>query len=321
MIDHTAARTLVLALAASGLATGETLSIEHRAVGCAVVDLHPRIEAGIRPADKVASARLYFQSPRSPEWFWVPMKREGGTFKAVLPRPTREIESFRYYLEATDRAMATSRSADAQPRVVTSAAECKGAVNAATVATASVILQGGTAVPTGFASAGVTMAGSTAGIGGSVAAAAAGGGGIGATTLIVGGAVALGGAAAVAVKASQSGDEGSCCERPPLYTVTFSPAPPGLNATPCSPDGKEITYNVQGLEPDGAGNFNNIWSPSTPVLRASGQLTSTTVRATLTCTSGAGPTGSLNATGSNGSYTGTFEFGSSRGQVSIARSN
>lgn len=312
---------LALAFSAVGRARAEDLSIEHRAVTCVAVDLYPRLEATIRPADNVASARLYFQGPRSSEWFWVAMKREGGVFRGVLPKPTRAIESFKYYVEATDRRMATRRTPDAEPRIAASVGECRGAIGAATMATASVVLQGGTTLPVGFAPAGVTIAGSTAGMGGAVAAAAAGGGGIGATTLVVGGVVALGGAAAVAVKASHSGDEGSCCARPPLYSLSFSPSPPGLDVTPCSPDGKSITFNSQGIELDSAGNFNNVWSPSTPVVRASGQLTATSVRAILACTNGAGPTGSVSATGSNGSYTGTFEFGSSRGQVSIVRSN
>jgi hypothetical protein len=185
-------------------AHAQTLSIEHQPAGCAVVDKFPRLEARFAPAANVAASRILFQG-QSPEWYSVAMKPEGAGFVGVLPRPKKSLKSFRYYIEVTDRALATNRTAEFTVDVVDGSGACKGRLMAGALGSASLILQGpvgAAALPAGFASTGV-VAGSAAGSSGVAAGAGAGGGGLSATTLgIVGGAVAAG-----AVVATQVGGD------------------------------------------------------------------------------------------------------------------
>ena len=70
---------------------------------------------------------------------------------------------------------------------------------------------------------------------------------------------------------------------------------------------------------DANGNFNETWSVNEPnTMRVAGQVTATTFQATLTCVNGA-QSGSISATGSTNSYSGTFAFGASTGQISVRK--
>jgi hypothetical protein len=306
-------------------------SIEHRPVACATAEKFPRLEAGFSPADTVATAKVVFQG-QTTDWYAVAMKREGALFAGVLPKPRKDLKSFRYYIEVTDKAMGTSRTPEYTAAVVDSASACKGKVMAAALGSASVILQGPAgiaAIPAGFAPAGV-VAGSAAGSGtvaGAAGASGAGaGGGIGATALVLGGVAVVGGA--VAVGASKGGNDSESGSSSPgttgsgnvgaVYNVIFLPSPPGIDVSVCA--GRSLTWGSQALSGvDAGGNFNMTWAPNEPnTLRISGQLTATGFQATLACVSGA-QTGSISASGSNFSYTGTFTFGNSRGQVSITK--
>lgn len=225
--------------------------------------------------------------------------------------------------EVTDKALGASRTADYITAIVDSSSVCKGKLMAGALASASVVLQGPAgvaALPAGFASSGVVVAGTASGssAGAAGAGAAAGGGGLGATGLVLGGAAVAGGAAVVAAKAHDSGGSDTS-ESTARYQVSFLPSPPGIDASVCGSGSTSITFNAQGVTADKNGAFDIVWSPSTPVLRAVGQVTPTTFSANLACTNGA-RTGSISATGSNGSYSGTFEFGSSRGQVTVTKS-
>lgn len=103
------------------------------------------------------------------------------------------------------------------------------------------------------------------------------------------------------------------------YSVDFTPSPPGIDVTVCG-TGASITFNRQGFAATSTGAFDTVWSSLTPVLRAVGQVTPTSVQATLSCTNGV-RSGTMSATGSGGAYNGTFSFGTSTGQVSIRRFN
>ncbi len=202
--------------------TPTTLSIVHRPVACAVAGKFPRLEAGFAPPGTVANARIVFQG-QTADWYSVAMKPEGSVFAGVLPMPKRDLKSFRYYIEVTDEALATNRTADFTAAVVDSSSACHGKLTAGSLGSASVLLQGpagGLAVPAGFAPAGVIAGGatsvSTAGAAGAagasggpsadgvVAAGATAGGGL--STAAVIGIVAGAGGVAAAV-ASRSGEE------------------------------------------------------------------------------------------------------------------
>ena len=320
---------LVSLLLVVGPAFAQTPSIDHQAVACVAAEKFPRLEARLAPPDEVAAARVVFQG-QTTDWYSVAMKPEGNVFSGVLPKPKKELKSFRYYIEVTDKAMGTNRTAEYTAAVVDSASACKGKVMAGALGSASVILQGPAgvaALPAGFASSGV-VAGSAAGSGSAAGAAGAGGGaggGVGTTALVLGGVAVAGGV--VAVGASKGGEDSSSEPTGPgttsgnvgvVYNIIFLPSPPGIDVSVCA--GRSLTWGSQALSGvDAGGNFNMTWAPNEPnTLRISGQLSATSFQATLACVSGA-QSGSISATGSNNSYSGTFAFGNSRGQVSITK--
>jgi hypothetical protein len=181
--------------------------IDHKAVGCAVAEQFPRLEARLTPADAVGRARVFFRTEGSPAWYAVAMKREGEVFAAALPKPKKSLKQFRYYLEVADTRLATSRTEEYATDVVSGPGGCTKGMMAGTMAVASVLLEvpvGAAAIPVGFSSAGVAAATSTATAAGGSAAATSGGGGLGTSAIVGGlGAVAAAGAV-VAVKAASS---------------------------------------------------------------------------------------------------------------------
>ena len=306
----------------SSLVDAQTLNIDHQPVGCAAAEKFPRLEARFAPADSVAIARVVFQG-QSPEWYSVAMKPEGAVYSGVLPKPKKSLKAFRYYIEVTDKALGTNRTAEYTTNVVDSSSACKGKIMAGTLGSASVVLQGpagAAALPVGFASNGVVAAGSGSATGAAGASTAGAGGGIGATALVVGGLAAAGGAAALALpKGGEEGSSGGSQNpgSPPVqYDVAFVPSPPGIDVSVCA--GRPTTFGSVQVTPNSSGAFDTVGSIITPVLRVVGQVTATTFQATLTCTNGA-QSGSVSTTGSTNSYSGTFEFGASRGQAVVTK--
>lgn len=312
----------------------EVAVIDHKPVGCVVADRFPRFEARVSPAGDVASARLLFQGSGSSDWFWVAMKAEDGVFTGVLPKPRKDLKSFRYYVEVTDRAMTTARTGDITPRVVGSSSECASGLTALALSAASVVLQGPAAViPAGFLPTGIVMAGSSVAVSGAAGASAGAGGGMGGTGLLIGGVAAAGGAVALALPKDANPSSTGTTVAPPSPSPVPSPSPaptatpvaqysiafaPFLDVSVCA--GRPLQWSSQAVGSlDSAGNFDLIWSPNEPnTLRISGRVTGTTFQANLACTNGAG-SGTISATGSNGSFTGSFDFTGSRGQVTISR--
>jgi hypothetical protein len=319
--------TLLIA-AAPVFLSAQGPTIDHAAVGCVVAERFPRFEARLDPPGSVARALVHFRSAEGQAWYAVAMKPEGPGFSAVLPKPKKSLKSFQYYIDVTDTAFASSRTAEHGVEVVAGPAACQGKMMTGTVGSASILLvvpSGAPAVPAGFGSAGLAAAGA-----GTVAAAGAGaaaGGGIGAGTVaaIVGGGAAVAGAA-VAVSAAGSGDEGGQdgSDGPPapgaFYSVNFLPSPPGIDVSACA--GRPLTWSSQSTGPKGTGGlgaFDDTWSPMDPnTVRVTGTVTETSFNATIACTNGAA-SGTLSATGSGGNYQGTFTFGSQRGSITVQR--
>jgi len=323
--------SLVCAAAAAFLliaskAAAQAPAIDHSPVTCAVADKFPRMEARFTPADGVAAARIVFQGDNLKEWYSVAMKPEGPVFFGVLPKPKKSLKSFRYYVEVTDKALGASRTTEYTTAVVDSAGACKGRVMAATLASASILIQGpagAVALPVGFASTGVVAAGTAAGSGTAVGATGAGagaGGGIGATALVIGGLAVAGGAVAVALpkgdssSSDSSSTSGTSGSSKTIYGVSF---PGFIDVSVCA--GRQLIWSSHNVSADGSGNFNETWSVNEPnTVRVAGQVTPTTFQATLNCTNGA-RSGSISATGSGNSYSGSFSFGPSTGPVSVVK--
>lgn len=318
----------LLSLNSAGVAP-QALSIDHQPVACAVAEKFPRFDARFTPVDSVAVARVLFQG-ETKEWYAVAMKAEGPAFTGVLPKPKKSLKAFRYYIEVTDKSLGTGRTAEYTTSVVDSSSACNGRVMAGALTSAAVILQGPTglaALPAGFASSGVVAAGSAAGSATGAAGGAVGaGGGIGATALVLGGLAAAGGV--VAVTASKGGgNEPSASSSPPngrtIYNLAFLPSPPGLDVVPCGATPPNTQASGWSLNVSAAGEFDDLWNPGVvgtapAILRIKGAITPTSVQGVLSCTNGA-LTGSMSATGSSGTFTGTFDFGASHGQIRVTR--
>ena len=230
----------------------QTVSIDHRPVGCVMADKFPRLEARFAPAETVATARVVFQG-QSSDWYSVAMKPEALAYSGILPKPKKSLKSFRYYIEVTDKGLGTQRTSDYATTVVDGSSACQGKLMAGALASASVILQGPAgvvALPAGFASSGV-VAGTAAGSGSAGAAGAAGGGGIGATALVLGGVAAAGGAA-VALKKSEKASAQDLTEVRSYvlegFVYNFLPAgPPVVGAVVSSSlDSVTTTTDAQG---------------------------------------------------------------------------
>ena len=75
-------------------------------------------------------------------------------------------------------------------------------------------------------------------------------------------------------------------------------------------------WNITSAAADGT--FSEVHSIITPVLRVTGQITAISLNASLSCVNGPG-TGSMSASGSNFSLSGTFTFNGRTGSFSVAR--
>ena len=115
-----AAAALVLALpGVQALPAGPTqspapaarLEIVHDPLPCLAASTAPRVEASITPADRVASARVYWRVQPGPSGFYyTAMSGPPSRFQALLPRVTAGVESIEYYVEASDQAGETRRT-------------------------------------------------------------------------------------------------------------------------------------------------------------------------------------------------------------------
>jgi hypothetical protein len=331
--------------------------IDHREVSCVVAGKFPRFEARFDPADTVARAQLHFKPEGWPHWYSVPMKQEGASFLGVLPKPDKKLEKLGYYISVVDRSFAESRTPEYAPIVVSGPGGCQQnkVLALALKKAAQVIVSGpeGIAhaplVPVGFSTDGVVAgaAGAPASAAASAnasagAGAATAGHGVSATLLVVGGVAVIGGGVAIAGAAhgggggsGGGGGGGPTTTQPPGVSSTTLPgtsppstttpggAPaiyhvafvPNIDVSVCA--GRPLTWCCQSVIPDANGNFNEIWAPTQPnTARVSGHVDATTFSATLACVSGSAST-PLNASGSGGTYRGSFNFNGSRGTLTI----
>ena len=196
-------------------AHAQAVSIEHKPVGCVAAEKFPRFEAAFIPRDGIATARIVFQSDQTAQWWSVAMTKEGPSYLGVLPKPKKSLKAFRYYVEVTNQALATSRTPDYTSSVVGSRSECGGKLMASGLVSAAVVLQGPAgavaSLPAGFASTGVVAGTSSAATTAAGSAAAAGGGGLSTGLIVAGVGVA---AAGVAVAVVAKGDGGTSYSGP-----------------------------------------------------------------------------------------------------------
>ncbi len=215
------------ALLSAGAARGQDLQVFHDPVGCLVADRYPRFEARIEPESAAARVRIQFRTEEAVDWYFVEMKRENGGRAGLLPKPTKSLKRFRYYIEVTGTDFESARTPEYAAEVVPDASSCGSKLVAASVPSTGSVVVGGPAgapaVPPGFATLGV--AGVAAG-GAAVGAGAVGAGGV-STGLVVGGVVL--GAAAVAggaVAIAGGSDETPAATSPPVTSPPPTTQPP-----------------------------------------------------------------------------------------------
>src|SRR6185436_9204607 len=193
--------TLCAVLLLTGTFAGaQDLTINHDQVGCIVAGQYAKLQACFAPGDSLKLARVYFRAQGTPTYYYVDMKpgpKPAATaageappaglscLDGILPKAQKTITGVDYYIEGTNKAFGTARTAEYTPIVVESAQECKKQFPAAPVVEkATVVVGGAQGVPAGFAAASVG--------------AAAGGSSVLLPALVVGGGAAVAGAAIVA---------------------------------------------------------------------------------------------------------------------------
>jgi len=200
---------LVVSVAVAAPAFAEGPAIEHQPVACVVAGRFPQLTASFTPGDAVARARVLFQPESGRHWYGVAMKPTGSAFSAILPKPKKSLKSYRYYLEVTDTALGTSRTAEHSTTVAAGAAACADKKVAGGLGSAAVRLEvpaGAPSVPGGFSANGVIAVGAAVAVGATTAAAA--GGGMSTAVLIGAGLAVAGAGVAVAASAGGGGDGG-----------------------------------------------------------------------------------------------------------------
>jgi hypothetical protein len=300
--------------------------ITHDAVGCLVAERFPRLEARVVPADGVARVRLSFRPEGGTYWYSVVMNPEGEVFAGVLPKPRKSLKGLRYYIEATDRELRTTRTAEHEVLVASGPAACQDAKVATSLASAQVALEvpaGAPAVPAGFSSAGIgaAAAGVVAGAatGAAVAGAAAGGGGATTVLLVAGGVAAAAGAAVVATGGLGGGDEDGSQDGstggPTVYELTFGP-PPGVDIRACTSAANAVTVSQTRVTVGSDGRFDTLQPGNS--FRWMGQVNDTSFTGSLSCVNVA-ISGPFNATGSRAAYQGEWTFATQGGVFTATR--
>jgi hypothetical protein len=190
--------------------------IEHPGIECLTHDYYPRVDAGIRPGDKVQTSRVYFRSDKYPDFYYIEMTKEHPTiddFQGILPKPGPETERIIYYLESVDTIFDSLQTPEYAPEVI-DADECRRRGAPAWLEGDPSIVVGATtpgaaAIPPGFQAMGITgfinSLGVLSTIGGGVAAGGAAGSTLGAILVVGGGAAA----AATGVVIATGDDEAS----------------------------------------------------------------------------------------------------------------
>ena len=149
-----ATRAQAVPAPAASAAPPGTLSIEHEAPACVAAGKYCRLAACFRPQSALARARVYFRAAGTADWFYVEMSAAAPCHQAVLPRPKKGLQRLEYYIAATDRSFAETRTPEAVVEV-TADGRCSAGPLAPVVDSANVIIGSASgAAPAGFVTGG-----------------------------------------------------------------------------------------------------------------------------------------------------------------------
>ncbi len=209
-------------------------TIVHVGLECIAPGRYAVVLSGIEPPGDVQSAKVYFRSELYPDFYYVPMEREGDRFVAFLPQADPSTPRVIYYLEAVDQSFKSVRSEEFAPVI----GECEDdpALAHLTGETPEILVgstaAGASAIPPGFAAAGII--GTIASTG--VASAVASGIGTGVAVAGVAGAAGAAGAVVVATQgpASTTTSVAPSTPRPTSTTTTTSAGPSTTTSVPAA---------------------------------------------------------------------------------------
>lgn len=210
------AGALALLAAATPAPASDALAIQHQPVHCLLAGKYPRLDACFEPAPRVARARVYFRAEGVGAWYYVEMKPEDPCFSGVLPRPKKSLKRLSYYLAVTDRDFAEARTEEYTTEVVPDGRSCSDGIPAPFLTSASVVVGGAAALPSGFVGGGIL-----AGVG---------------TAAVATGVAVVGAGAAAAVIAGGEGEEPSPTTEPPAPTTTTLPTTTTTTLGGCGAD-------------------------------------------------------------------------------------
>src|SRR5262245_59961222 len=119
------AALLCLAAVRPAAADTKSLTVDHSAVACVVAGKHRVIAARFAPEEQVARARVYFRGGGQQRWYFVDMASAEGGFRGTLPKPTLQLATVEYYVDALGRSLTEARTPEHAPRVVRDEAVCR----------------------------------------------------------------------------------------------------------------------------------------------------------------------------------------------------
>ena len=271
---------LLAGLFAPVSARGQGLAIEHEPAACLVALKFPRLNACFKPPSRIARARVYFRGGGTEPWYYVEMKSDAPCYSAILPKPRRTLRSVEYYVVATDRDFAETRTAEHVPEVVTDEAQCRKGPAAPIVQNASVVVGsvGAAGVPAGFLGAGVAGAGISTGVVLGV---------VGAGAAVTGGVAVAGGS-----DDTSAGTAGSPVTTTPAPSSTVAVGPTTLPPTPSTTaPAAPTTTTVPSATPSTTTTTTTIpGAPVTTTTTLPGPTTTTTLPGPTTTTTLPAPT-------------------------------
>jgi len=142
------------------LMASEGPAIEGATVQCILNAPFPQLNGVLAAGSEVEAARLFFKAADQANYYWVPMTRDEGQLRAVLPQPKQDTKELVYYIETVDSSGDISRSETVTAKVVQSPSQCQGDKIAGTFSGSNPNLiigstVGTTNAPLGFESTGV----------------------------------------------------------------------------------------------------------------------------------------------------------------------
>jgi hypothetical protein len=284
----------LLALGWASLPAQRTPEILHDSVGCVGTGEYLIVDATIQPSSEIRAAKVYFRSDKYPKFYFVDMSLEGGTFSAVLPKPTPETEHIIYYIEALDRGFNNTMS-DEQATAVKQQCEERDPAAIFTGEDPGIIVgateSGAAVLPPGFETVGIIGTMSSTGLLSGVG----GGPGIGTAAAIGGAAAGAGGLVVAATGPTESTTTTPTAATPDNATTTAGsttvPATTTTTAGP-TPGSSSTTTTTTTTEPGGTTtttpgpSTTSVVTPSTTtvVTTTTSVVTTTTTAATTTTT-------------------------------------